>query len=148
MQFFVSIDIFSEYEEVLRRPKFTRSDREIDAILSALRGKGVWIRPDAPVPRDLERCRQRVSVEVPRELRRHPDAARMTWLAAFVHLRAGTLTDDMVDLLIDTVHRIGARAERKVEKELLEDQLPELRLCPRTHIDAYLGTQDPLLQMY
>jgi hypothetical protein len=72
-------------------------------------------------PRDLERCRQRVSVEVPRELRRHPDAARMTWLAAFVHLRARTLTDDMVDLLIDTVHRIGARAERKVEKELLED---------------------------
>ena len=27
-------------------------------------------------PRDLERCRQRVSVEVPRDLRRHPDATR------------------------------------------------------------------------
>lgn len=33
---------------------------------------------------DLERCRQRVSVEVPRDLRRHPDGARLTWLAAFV----------------------------------------------------------------
>lgn len=71
--------------------------------------------------RDLERCRQRVSVEVPRDLRRHPDAARLTRLAAFVYLRARSLTDDLVDLLIETIHRIGARAERKVERELLED---------------------------
>lgn len=76
---------------------------------------------DRTSPRDLERCRQRVSVEVPRDLRRHPDAARLTWLAAFVHLRARSLTDDLVDLLIETIHQIGARAERKVERELLED---------------------------
>jgi TnpA family transposase len=72
-------------------------------------------------PRDLERCRRRVSVEAPYELRRHPDAAHLTWLAAFVHLRVRTLTDDLVDLLIETIHKIGARAERKVERELLED---------------------------
>ena len=76
---------------------------------------------DRTSPRDLERCRQRVSVEVPRDLRRHPDAARITWLAAFVYLRARSLTDDLVDLLIETIHQIGARAERKVERELLED---------------------------
>lgn len=76
---------------------------------------------DRASPRDLERCRRRVSVEVPRELRRHPDAARITWLAAFVYLRARSLTDDLVDLLIETIHRIGARAERKVERELLDD---------------------------
>ena len=45
-----------------------------------------------------------------------PDAARITWLAAFVYLRARSLTDDLVDLLIETIHRIGARAERKVER--------------------------------
>jgi len=72
-------------------------------------------------PRDLERCRRRVAVEAPHELRRHPDAARITWLAAFVYLRARSLTDDLVDLLIETIHRIGARAERKVERELLND---------------------------
>ena len=76
---------------------------------------------DRASPRDLERYRQRVSVEVPRDLRRHPDAARLTWLAAFVYLRARSLTDDFVDLLIETIHQIGARAERKVERELLED---------------------------
>lgn len=71
--------------------------------------------------RDLERCRRRVAVEAPHELRRHPDAARITWLAAFVYLRARSLTDDLVDLLIETIHHIGARAERKVERELLAD---------------------------
>jgi hypothetical protein len=69
-------------------------------------------------PHDLERCRRRVSVEAPHELRRHPDSARLTWLASFVYLRARSLTDDLVDLLIETIHRIGARAERKVEREL------------------------------
>ncbi|MCK0505296.1 hypothetical protein GO606_000115 (plasmid) [Aromatoleum anaerobium] len=67
---------------------------------------------DRAAPRDLERCRQRVSVEVPRDLRRHPDAARLTWLAAFVYLRARTLTDDLVDLLIETIHQIGAPSAR------------------------------------
>jgi len=76
---------------------------------------------DRASPRDLERCRRRVSVEAPHELRRHPDAARITWLAAFVHLRARSLTDDLIDLLIETIHQIGARAERKVERELLDD---------------------------
>src|ERR1700751_1032863 len=69
-------------------------------------------------PRDLERCRRRVAVEAQHELRRHPDAARITWLAAFVYPRARSLTDDLVDLLIETIHRIGARAERKVERDL------------------------------
>ena len=31
------------------------------------------------------------------------------------------LTDDLVGLLIETIHQIGARAERKVERELLEN---------------------------
>jgi hypothetical protein len=58
---------------------------------------------------------------VPRDLRRHPDVARLTWLAAFVYLRARSLTDDLVDLLIETIHQIGARAERKVERKLMDD---------------------------
>jgi hypothetical protein len=47
--------------------------------------------------------------------------SRITWLAAFVYLSARGLTDDLVDLLIQTIHQIGARAERKVERELLDD---------------------------
>ena len=76
---------------------------------------------DQTSARDMERCRRRVAVEAPYELRRHPDTARITWLAAFAYSRARGLTDDLVDLLIETIHYIGARAERKVERELLAD---------------------------
>jgi hypothetical protein len=46
----------------------------------------------------LDRYRRRVSAEAPNELRRHPEAARLTWLAVFVHLRGRTLIDDLIDL--------------------------------------------------
>jgi TnpA family transposase len=103
------------------RPSLASLQDEL-AKLDLLRGIALPLELfDDAVPRDLERCRRRVSVEAPYELRRHPEAARLTWLAAFVHLRVRTLTDDLVDLLIETIHTIGARAERKVERELLDD---------------------------
>ena len=76
---------------------------------------------DGVLPHELERYRRRVAAEAPYELRRHPEAARLTWLSAFGHLHARTLTDDLVDLLIETIHHIGARAERRVDRELLDD---------------------------
>jgi hypothetical protein len=76
---------------------------------------------DGVLPHEIERYRRRVSTEAPYELRRHPEAARLTWLAAFVHLRSRTLTDDLIDLLIETTHHIGARAEHRVDRELLDD---------------------------
>ena len=43
-------------------------------------------------------------------------------MARRIRLCAGrAITDGLVDLLIETIHHIGARAERKVERELLED---------------------------
>jgi TnpA family transposase len=72
-------------------------------------------------PHEIERYRQRVAVEAPYELRRHAEPFRLTALAAFAHLRGRSLTDGLVDLLIETIHRIGAHAERKVERELLDD---------------------------
>ncbi len=56
---------------------------------------------------DLEACRQGVAVEAPHELRRHPDAARHVWMAAYVHLRGRAVTDTLVDLLIETVHHMA-----------------------------------------
>jgi TnpA family transposase len=72
-------------------------------------------------PKVLQLYRLRVAVEAPYELRRHPEALRMTLLAVFCHCRRRELTDSLVDVLLELVHRIGARAERKVEKALLED---------------------------
>jgi TnpA family transposase len=76
---------------------------------------------DQVLPQEQERYRRRVAVEAPHELRRHPEAARLTLLAAFVHLRGRQLTDSLVDLLTETIHQIGARAERRVDRELLDD---------------------------
>ena len=72
-------------------------------------------------PQVLQSYRQRLAVEAPYELRRHATPLRLTLLAVFGHLRERELTDTLVDLLLNTVHRIGARAERRVERELLED---------------------------
>ena len=72
-------------------------------------------------PQVLRAYRQRVSAEEPHELRRHPVPLRATLLAAFCYLRGQEITDNLVDLLIDTVHRIGAKAEQRVERELIED---------------------------
>ncbi len=69
----------------------------------------------------LQHYRQRVATETLHEVRRHPDAIRYTFLAAYCWLRSQEITDTLVDLLIQIVHRLGTTAERKVVKELIRD---------------------------
>lgn len=45
VQMCISGEIFAEYEEVLRRPRFKRSDEEIDSVLNAIRNSALWVRP-------------------------------------------------------------------------------------------------------
>ena len=71
--------------------------------------------------RVLQRYRQRAASESPAALRDHPDPIRYTLLAVLCYLRSQEITDNLVDLLIQLVHRIGARAEKRVEKELIDD---------------------------
>jgi hypothetical protein len=72
-------------------------------------------------PHIVQAYRQRAAVESPNELRRHAEPLRLTLLATFALLRKRELTDSLVDLLLSTVHRIASKAERRVEKEWLED---------------------------
>ncbi|PLS80277.1 MAG: hypothetical protein CYG59_08820 [Chloroflexi bacterium] len=69
----------------------------------------------------VQHYRERVVTEPPREVRRHPEPVRYTLLAAFCWLRSQEITDSLVDLLIDTIHRIGVKAEKRVDKVLLQD---------------------------
>jgi uncharacterized protein len=48
-QLCVSGDIFAEYEEVIRRPRFHRSDSEIATVLRTIRDEGVWVKPTKSV---------------------------------------------------------------------------------------------------
>jgi TnpA family transposase len=74
---------------------------------------------DSPA-RLVTHYRQRAASEPPRELRRHPPNVRHTLLAALCWQREQEITDNLVELLIHIAHRVGVRAERKVEVELLK----------------------------
>ena len=92
------------------------------AKLTTLRAVGLPADLVEGVPAKVLRAhRRRVAAEELRELRRHPTAMRATLLAAFCHVRAREITDTLVDLLIATVHRIAAKAEQRVESELIAD---------------------------
>lgn len=69
----------------------------------------------------VRRYRLRVAAEPPREVRQHPEPLRHTLLAAFCWQRRHEIIDGLVDLLIQIVHRITIRAEKKVVQELLGD---------------------------
>ena len=45
MELCISGDIYAEYEEVIRRPRLNRSQREIETTLRTVREKGFWIKP-------------------------------------------------------------------------------------------------------
>ncbi|MGI8412259.1 MAG: Tn3 family transposase [Solirubrobacteraceae bacterium] len=72
-------------------------------------------------PKVTRGYRLRAAAEAPSELRAHPDPVRATLVAALCLLRSQEITDGLIDLVIAMVHKIGATAERKVEKELLHD---------------------------
>lgn len=67
----------------------------------------------------LKKYKQRVVTEDIRELRRHPEPIWYTLLSAFFYLRRLEIIDSLIELLIQIIHRIGARAERRVERTLI-----------------------------
>jgi len=70
-------------------------------------------------PKVLAEWRARAAVESPSHLRTHSGELQLTLLAALLHAREREITDTLVDLLISTVHRINARADRRVSQELV-----------------------------
>jgi TnpA family transposase len=69
----------------------------------------------------VKKYKQRALSEDITELRRHPESVRYTLLSAFFWLRYREITDNLIELLIQIIHRIGVRAERKVDKEFIKD---------------------------
>jgi len=72
-------------------------------------------------PTLIEKYAQRVMAEPPRELRRHSSAVRYSLLACFCWQRRRQVTDNLVRLLIQIIHRMNTRAETKVKKAFIED---------------------------
>ncbi len=58
------------------------------------------------------------AVEEPFELRRHAEPIRATLQSAFLHRRSEDLTDHLVDLLVEGVHKMTKRADARIDKTL------------------------------
>jgi hypothetical protein len=94
----------------------------------------------------LAAWRARAAHMYPSDFRSSPRPIRLTLLAALCAMRAGEITDGLVDLLIALVLKIDTRAERRVEGELIndlkrvrgpEDDLPaDFELNRDVHYDA------------
>jgi len=65
--------------------------------------------------------RARAAQEYPSDLRTRSPQVRLTLLATLCFSRTSEITDTLIELFLDVVHKIGTRAERQVETELRED---------------------------
>ena len=113
--------------------------------LEVLSGIGIDDSTFDGIPRHyVKKLKMRLASESLHEVKRHPEDTKYSLFAAFAHIRAHEITDDMVDLLVLIIHKIGIRAENKVTRELLTERR---RKAPRfSHGDisrrwpAKLGT--------
>ena len=74
---------------------------------------------DGVSPKTLGLYRSRAATESIRDMRRRPDHIRYTLTAAFCRERRQEIIDGLIELLIQVVHKIQVRAEKKVIKELV-----------------------------
>jgi TnpA family transposase len=70
-------------------------------------------------PRVLKEWRDQAMTESPSHTRSHPPELQIALLSALLYCRRREITDTLVNLLLSTVHRIGARAERRVTTQLV-----------------------------
>lgn len=65
--------------------------------------------------------RARAAAAYPSDLRAMPQPISVTLLAVLCWTRTAELTDGLVDLLLEVVHKLRTRAENRVEGELVKD---------------------------
>lgn len=92
------------------------------AKLNRIRGLGLPAEElSALPPKWLEKFRLRAGAVTIWDMRRSPPQVRYGLVAAFCWQRQHEIIDGLIDLLIQIIHKIGTRAETRVERELLDD---------------------------
>ncbi|MFT8347293.1 Tn3 family transposase [Gluconobacter oxydans] len=69
----------------------------------------------------IEQIVRRVGAETASEMRRHSSARQVGLYTVYLLARQAQLTDAMVNLLIETIHKIGSRSKRKVVGDIAKD---------------------------
>ncbi len=72
-------------------------------------------------PKLISRYRQRAATENAWEHRRHPSSIRYSLLVFYCVVRESEIIDTLVDLLIQVIHKLSVRSERKVINELISN---------------------------
>lgn len=72
-------------------------------------------------PAWIEQIERRIGGEKASEMRRHPRTRQLGLYAIFLMSRQSKIIDAMIDLLLETVHRITARSRRKVITGIARD---------------------------
>lgn len=67
-------------------------------------------------PKFIDQYHQRCATESIRELRRHPDVIRYSMVAMFCWRRQQQLIDALIDSLLQVIHNLGVRAEKRIDK--------------------------------
>ena len=76
---------------------------------------------DESSPKLVKIYRQRAATESPYDIRKHPPAIRYTLMAAFCLQRSQEITDNLIELLIQIIHRLDSRAEKRINQELIDE---------------------------
>lgn len=69
----------------------------------------------------IEHIRRRVSQETSWEMRRHKDKRRLGMYALYLMVREAEITDGLVDLLLETIHKIDVTSVRKTKAAFTRD---------------------------
>lgn len=72
-------------------------------------------------PTWIEHVARRVSGEKASEMRRHTETRQLALYAVYLMARETAMTDAMVELLVETAHKIGTRSKRKVVTDIAKD---------------------------
>ena len=114
--FVADIDILSLIKSSPGAVSLATVHLEIDK-LEAARAIGLPDRLFAGIsPKVVSAWRARAAVESPSHLKRHDEPVRLVLLAALVYQRQREITDTLVGLLDSTIHKINARAEKRVNE--------------------------------
>jgi len=124
-------EVFASLKEDPGNVSLKTTQQEV-AKLRAIQAIGLPERLFADIaPKVVTGWRAQAMVEAPSHLRDHADELTLTLLAALLYCRGREITDALVDLLIATVHRINARAAKKV----VDDVVSEIkRVTGKEHI--------------
>jgi len=114
----------SQFAEIARDPGAASVGNVLGTVarLDSVRAVGLDRSLLADVhPDSVERYRRRLGTEDAWDIRRHPEETRDALLCCYLIPRAAELTDALGDLLISLTHKITARAESRVIKELVSE---------------------------